>query len=259
MAAERNHSTAVLDAPRSFRSNRERTTRGSRDFSESARLETQYITSRDMRGAAGATMHSATRQGVISRTASPTRTTRKPVLPGHRVDGLSRLGSQQVLTKRGRRVSEIKQVSTIARVSGWAIALLITGIAMAMFFSGHSTSQTFQIQQLTYQESQLKNQLETLHRDVEAARSSADIARRAADAHLAVPVQPGIIQVNPDGTTTELRPATAETESIIDVNGQAIRPNRASSDPVATANVSGSLRAVPEVQQSLNSPYESRN
>lgn len=188
----------------------------------------------------------ATRQAP-SRTVTETRTTRREL---HRSTPRGRrLGSQQVVTYRGRRLTPIKQVTLFSRLSGVAIALLIAGVGLAMWLSGVSTAQTFKIQQLTVQESQLSNQLETLNRDLENVSSSAELARRASEAGMGVAAQPGIIDVKENGDTSQQRPATAETESIIDVNGAPVRPGQASSDPNATEDVSDALRAVPQGQQ----------
>lgn len=180
----------------------------------------------------------------LTRTLEPTRTS--PTKEGRYSTGnRGRLGSRQVVSQRGRRLTEIKKVTLFSRLSGIAIAMLITGVVLAMWLSSVSTSQTFQIQRLTATESQLSNQIETLNRDLENVRSSADVARRAAESNMGVPVAPGIVEVKENGDITERRPAEAGTESIIDVNGAPVRPGQASSDPNATEDISDSLEAVP--------------
>ncbi len=52
------------------------------------------------------------------------------------------------------------------------------------------------------------------------------VARRANDAKMGVPTQPGIVEVGPDGAVNEKRPAELNTESIVDVNGEPVRPGR---------------------------------
>ena len=187
-------------------------------------------------------------QRTATRTVSPTRTTRREI-PQITPARKSRLGSRQVVTERGRRVAPIKKVTLFSRLSAVAIALLVGGVILAVWLSGVSTSQTFRIQQLTYQESQLENQLETLNRDLEQVRSSADVARRGADARMGIPTQPGIVEVQEDGSVEERRPATQGTEAIIDVNGEPVRTGQASSDPSDTEGVSDELNAVPQGQQ----------
>ena len=185
----------------------------------------------------------------VTRTATPTRTTRREVPRATPAPRRSRLGSRQVVTERGRRVAPIKKATLFSRLSAVAIALLIGGVALAVWLSGVSTSQTFRIQHLTVQESQLDNQLETLNRDLEQVRSSADVARRGADSRMGIPTQPGIIEVEEDGSVKERRPATEGTEAIIDVNGEPVRTGQATSNPRDTEGMSEELNAVPRGQQ----------
>lgn len=165
-----------------------------------------------------------------------------------------RVGSQQVLTHRGRRIGTVQRVSPFAKTSFYALALLLGGVFIAMGLSGLSTAQTFKIQQLSVQENTLDNQLETLNRDLEDVRSSADVARRAAEDSMGVPAQAGIVEVQENGDIAERRPAEPETDSIIDVNGAPVRPGQASSDPNETEDVNGNLNAVPQGTQSVQAP-----
>lgn len=182
-------------------------------------------------------------------TPLPSRTPHRGTVPTRRgatsLRG-SRLGSKQVVSNRGRRVVQPTRVTGLfARLSFIAIALLITGVAGAMWLSGLSTSQTFKIQELTAQESTLDNQLETLNRDLENVRSASDVARRAHEAKMGIPVQPGVVEVGADGNVEQKREATPDMDSVIDVNGEPVRPGQASSDPNATANMSDNLNARP--------------
>ncbi|NLF89757.1 MAG: hypothetical protein GX570_00180, partial [Corynebacterium marinum] len=145
----------------------------------------------------------------------------------------SRLGSRQVVSVRGRRVAEVKRTTLLAKLVSLSIMLAIAGVAVAMWLSGVSTQQTFQMQVLQSQDRQLSNQLETLNRDLENVRSSAEIARRAGELGMAVPSQPGILAVQENGDIVEQRPADPATSPIIDVNGAPVRPGQASSDPDA--------------------------
>ncbi|QRP61394.1 hypothetical protein I6J26_02235 [Corynebacterium minutissimum] len=184
-------------------------------------------------------------------TPLPSRSPHRGTVPTRRKrEGLrgGRLGSKQVVSNRGRRVvQKPKNNGRFARLSVIAITLLITGVIGAMWLSGLSTSQTFKIQQLTAHESTLDNQLETLNRDLENVRSASDVARRAHEANLGIPVQPGIVEVNGEGKPEEKREATPEMESVVDVNGEPVRPGRASSDPNATANMSDNLNVRPNL------------
>ncbi|MDU7790830.1 MAG: hypothetical protein E7J80_11535, partial [Corynebacterium sp.] len=146
-----------------------------------------------------------------------------------------------------------------ARLSVIALTLLSVGVAVAMWLSGLSTKQTFAIQQLTVQDSQLDNQIETLNRDAENLSSSADIARRADEMGMAIPKQPGIAEVGGDGKIVDKREGTPDTEKLIDVNGEPIRPSQASSDPKDTEGLSDSLNAVPQGQQRTTRGGDDRN
>lgn len=164
----------------------------------------------------------------------------------------NRLGSKQVVSFRGRRLPQQslnKKSSLFTRMSFMAIGLLIFGVVVSMWLSGISTAQTFVVKDLTVRESELNNQLETLNRDLENVRSASDVARRANDAKMGVPTQPGIVEVGPDGAVNEKRPAELNTESIVDVNGEPVRPGQASSDPNATKDISDSLNEVPQGRQ----------
>lgn len=162
-----------------------------------------------------------------------------------------RLGSKQIVSQRGRRVSTVQApVSSFSKVIAYAFGLVMLGVLAAVWFSGLSTAQTFEIQRLSVTESTLDNQLETLNRDLENVRSSADVARRAAESSMGVPVQAGIVAVDDKGNHVEQRPAKPETEAIIDVNGTAVRPNQASSDPKKTVGMNDNLQAVPQSQRS---------
>ena len=178
----------------------------------------------------------------------------------HRSRSTNRLGSKQVVSFRGRQLQpQTKKSGLFARLSVIALTLLIVGVAVAMWLSGLSTKQTFAIQQLTVQDSQLDNQIETLNRDAENLSSSADIARRADEMGMAIPKQPGIAEVGGDGKIVDKREGTPDTEKLIDVNGEPIRPGQASSDPKDTEGLSDSLNAVPQGQQRTTRGGDDRN
>lgn len=169
----------------------------------------------------------------------------KPHVP-HR-GSRGRLGSQQVVSVRGRRVAApVQAKSRFSAVSGLIVALIVVGIAIAMVLSGLSTTQTFTIQRLQSQERQLENEVESLNRDLEDLRSSAEIAQRAADAGMLVATQPGIVEVAPDGHIEERRPFNPESVApVMDVNGAPTRADRATSDRGATQELGDSLTQLP--------------
>lgn len=179
---------------------------------------------------------------------APTAPQRRPRSDEPHKNG-RRLGSRQVVSVRGRRVSPIKNTGLLPKVSAIAITLLIAGIVLAMWLSGIATQQTFRINQLVAQESQLENQIETLNRDLQSVSSSAELARRANEMDMVVPQQPGILVREENGDITESRPAAGEVSPMIDINGEHIRPGQASSDPNETDELTDNLQAVPEGEQ----------
>ncbi|MDK8845222.1 hypothetical protein QP888_01575 [Corynebacterium sp. MSK297] len=167
--------------------------------------------------------------------------------------GPRRLGSQQVVSVRGRMVNPVKRVTTRARLSIVAIAMMVGGIVFAIWLSGIATQQTFRVQVLTAEESQLNNELETLHRDLENVRSAAEIAGHAVEEGLEIPELPGILRRDENGDIVEDRPASAETRPIIDVNGEPVRPGQASSDPDGIGQLRERLESIPEGRRGI--PY----
>lgn len=172
----------------------------------------------------------------------PHRSTRKnpPAAP-------KRLGSRQVVSRRGRRIQPPKTTPRILKISAAALLFAIAGIFCAMTLSGVTTQQTFELQKLKVEQNTLNNQLESLNRDLENVRSSAALARQAGERHLVVPQQPGILAVNEEGEITEVRPPSDETRPIIDVNGKPVRAHIASSNPEKTRELDGTVSAVPHL------------
>lgn len=191
---------------------------------------------------------STSRSGVLTPDA-PTRTSGarsgvRPHIPHSKSRG--RLGSQQVVSVRGRRVSPAAAKHPLAAVGHIALVLLVIGVAAAMVLSAMSTTQTFAIQQLQSQEREVTNQVESLNRDLEDMRSAAEVAQRAAQAGMVVATEPGIIEVGADGHIEQRREYKPDTEaSVVDVNGAPTRAGRASSDQRATREVGEALTQLP--------------
>lgn len=157
-----------------------------------------------------------------------------------------RLGSQQVVSVRGRRVGSVAQPSKFSAVSSIAVPLLVFGIALAMILSGLATTQTFTVQKLQSQERELSNQVESLTRDLEDRRSAASLAKRAQDAGMVVASEPGIVEVNEAGKVEERRAFNPEAVvKLVDVNGELPQSPRASSDDRATRELGDSLTRRP--------------
>ncbi len=158
-----------------------------------------------------------------------------------------RLGSKQVVSVRGRRVTVASETrrkfSTVTLI---ALPLLVAGVVLAMFLSGLSTNQSFTVQQLQNRERNLSNEVESLNRDLEDLRSSAEIAQRGSEAGMVVPLQPGIIANDGNGGVNEQRPADpGKVQKVMDVNGAPVQAGRASSDRSATRDLGGNLTTVP--------------
>ncbi|MBV7281660.1 hypothetical protein [Corynebacterium sp. TAE3-ERU30] len=164
-----------------------------------------------------------------------------------------RLGSQQVVSVRGRRVESPRPDQGVVRTLVFFLLLSVLGVVGTMSLSGLNTEQTFTIQRLSQQDAQLGNQLETLRRDVEQSRAAADAAARAADHKMVIPGQPGALDVRSDGVVEEkLAPNPNGNLPIIDVNKGQGRPNRASSDPNRTEEMRDRLEAVAPRNNSVN-------
>lgn len=200
-----------------------------------------------------------TRSDQATYTPSPTRTPRRdpartpvtrpdvrPHVPHENSRG-GRLGSQQVVSVRGRRVATpAKRKTALGKVGGLAVTLLVIGVAVAMVLSGLSTAQTFTVQQLQSKERELENEVESLSRDLEDLRSSAELAQRAAEANMVVAKQPGIVEVDADGRVEERREFNPESVApVLDVNGQPSRVGRATSDQRATDELGDNLTQLP--------------
>ena len=126
-----------------------------------------------------------------------------------------------------------------------------------MLLSGVATTQTFTIQQLQSKERELANEVESLNRDLEDRRSAAEIAQRAAGAGMVVAGEPGLVEVMEDGRVEERRPFNPEkVAKIVDVNGEALRQGRASSDDRATRELADALTQVPGGNQAPPRPQQ---
>ncbi|WJY68406.1 hypothetical protein [Corynebacterium auris] len=208
----------------------------SRDFTAGARSGTATLTR-------PAAPHRRPRTGAPTQQPGGRRVA--PHTP--RVARGGRLGSQQVVSVRGRRVgvqgAAKKKVSTL---SAAAVLLLIAGVVCAMALSGLATSQSFTIQQLQSRERELQAAVESLNRDLEDVSSAGEIAQRAAEAGMVVPGHPGILAVDEAGEVHEERAADPEAATeIIDVNGAPTRADGATSDRDATRRLGDNLTSVP--------------
>lgn len=191
---------------------------------------------------------STSRTGVLTPDAPTQKRGMRPGVRPHIPHSKSRgrLGSQQVVSVRGRRVSPAAAKHPLSAVGHIALVLLIIGVAAAMVLSAMSTTQTFAIQQLQSEERDVTNEVESLNRDLEDLRSAAEVAQRAAQAGMVVATEPGIIEVGADGHIEQRREYNSDTEaSVVDVNGAPTRAGRASSDQRATREVGQSLTQLP--------------
>lgn len=165
-----------------------------------------------------------------------------------------RLGSNQVVSIRGRQTTQPRQVNRIIRIGAFASALLMVGVLIAMTLSGLSTQQTFELQDLKTQENHLNNELETLKRDLETSRSSANLGQKAKDLGMVVPNQPGILSVNGEGAVDEVRPALEDFTPMENLNDAAGATHKASSNPDKTKDVSQNLHQRPQAGRQTPAP-----
>lgn len=150
-----------------------------------------------------------------------------------------RRGSRQQVTVRGRRIA-VPSAAERSVVRTWVVllALFVAGVAFAMYLSGKTTEQSFQLSEAEATSTTLSNELESLHRDVEDASSTQRIAAEASRLGMVVPGQAGVLNVNGDDVN-ELRAADPEaTLPVTDINGD-VRAQRPTSDPEATGQVPG--------------------
>lgn len=156
-----------------------------------------------------------------------------------RTSPVRRRGSRQQLTVRGRRVT-VPTAAERSVVWTWVVllALFVAGVALAMYLSGKTTEQSFQLSEARDTSTSLSNELESLNRDVQDASSTQRIAAEAAEMGMVVPGQAGVLNVEGD-RIDEVRPSDpSETRPVTDINGDA-RPQRPTSDPDATGQVPG--------------------
>ena len=180
-----------------------------------------------------------------------------------------RRGSQQQLTVRGRRVA-VREPRN--RTMMWTVvlmlALLVAGTALAMYLSGRSTEQSFQLNQAQATSDTLSHEIESLNRDVEDASSTQHIAAEAARLGMEVPGQTGVLNVE-NGTVDEARPADnsgnrAVTD--IDCDVRTVGPSsnteatsgegeRSSEEDMAAADAAAAAAADASPRQSGDLPY----
>ena len=196
-------------------------------------------------------------------TAAPSRTSTKPrpaadhagtsyADPGTRRTGggrtgrrtpytspVRRPGSRQQLTVRGRRVTG-RNPRDRSVVWTWVVlvALFVAGVTMAMYPSGRTTEQSFELSEARETSTTLSNEIESLNRDVEHASSTQNLAAEATRMGMVVPGQTGVLNVDGENVD-EVRPAdSAEGTPLTDVNGD-VRSQGPTSDPDDTSQVPG--------------------
>lgn len=165
-----------------------------------------------------------------------------------------RPGSRQQLTVRGRRVG-VRERKDRSIVWTWVIlvSLFIAGIAMAMYLSGLSTEQSYQLSDAEETSTTLDNEIEALNRDVENASSTQNIAAEATKLGMEVPGQSGVLNVDGD-QVDEVRPSDNSTgHPMTDINGE-VGNQGPTSDPEATGDVEGLAppQAVPDAPEAAD-------
>lgn len=201
-------------------------------------LNTTRISAAPRRSSRSSGSHDAA--GRIARPARPRQgSSGTRTVPARRQRRTGRLGSQQRVSVRGRRVVPIER--TNSSMVRWVVALtamFVLGISAVMYLSGVTTEQSFQINDARQRSAELTNQLETLERDVAMAQSSSHIAEEASKLGMVAPSQAGILDVKGDKITERRASDPAATRPVIDVNGN-VRPQGATSDPEETNNIPG--------------------
>ena len=180
-----------------------------------------------------------------------------------------RRGSQQQLTVRGRRVA-VREPRN--RTMMWTVvlmlALLVAGTALAMYLSGRSTEQSFQLNQAQATSDTLSHEIESLNRDVEDASSTQHIAAEAARLGMEVPGQTGVLNVE-NGTVDEARPAdNSGNRAVTDIDGdvRTVGPSsnteatsgegeRSSEEDMAAADAAAAAAADASPRQAGDLPY----
>ncbi|MEJ6548688.1 hypothetical protein PQI66_03925 [Corynebacterium sp. USCH3] len=150
-----------------------------------------------------------------------------------------RRGSRQQVTVRGRRIA-VPTAAERSVVRTWVVllALFVAGVAFAMFLSGKTTEQSFQLSEAESTSTTLSNELESLHRDVADASSTQRIAAEASRLGMVVPGQAGVLDVNGDDVNEVRAADPGSTLPVTDINGE-VRSQRPTSDPEATGQVPG--------------------
>ncbi|MFD5867681.1 hypothetical protein ACFWGD_03565 [Corynebacterium sp. NPDC060344] len=166
---------------------------------------------------------------------------------GRRTIHRGRTGSRQIVSRRGRRLTNTTADRSKVRFAIGSILVVVLGIVLAMVLSGLSTSQSFQLNEARQEEQRLRDGISVLERDVEFQRSTAEIARRAAEMGMVNVENPAILVVGEDGAVHEVRPGSPEHQRVVDVNGAAVRPDAPTSNPAETEHVPG--MQAPSVQE----------
>lgn len=188
------------------------------------------------------------RQNTSARSYESARTVTRPVRRTTQTEGPAtrrrprrsgRLGSQQQVSERGRRLTPIR--STDTSLVRWSVALvvvLVLGISSVMYLSGITTDQSFQITDARERSTTLTNEIETLERDVAEAQSASNIAAEASRMGMVAPEHAGVLDVRGDKVEERRGTDAAASRPVIDVNGDE-RPRGATSDPAQTNSVPG--------------------
>ena len=156
---------------------------------------------------------------------------------GRRSTLKGRTGSRQVVSRRGRRLTNTTADRSKVHFAIGSIIVVVLGIVLAMVLSGLSTSQSFQLSAARQEEQRLRDGISVLERDVEFQRSTAEIARRATEMGMVNVENPAILVVGEDGVVHEVR---RETRAPAHRRHQRRRaPRRADLEPAETENVPG--------------------
>ena len=177
------------------------------------------------------------------RTSAPRSLRQQPAKPRrnlHRAPAYrGRLGSQQRVSERGRRLQPIKQEnSRVFRFVSFVVAACIIGTVAVMLLAGMTTEKTFQVTDAEAKSKTLANEITTLERDVEKAKSAQNLSAKAAELGMVAPGQAGILETNGDKVEQRRESDNSKDRRIVDVTGNK-RTREATSSPEETRNIPG--------------------
>ncbi len=172
--------------------------------------------------------------------------------------GARRIGSRQIVSHRGRRLTTTTLDRSRQKFGVIVLAVFIAGIGFAMWLSGMSTQTSLELGAARDREQALADRVSVLERDAEYLTSTAEIARRAGEMGMVDVKQPTVLAYDAEGNLVEVRQGDPDSQRLIDINGAPERPDAPTSDPEKTdALEGGTTPLVPDNAQAPGMvPYQ---